>query len=62
VRWPLGPVLDHRTLRLWEVATGACLRRFRPDRLYEGMVITGATGLSFGQRAAWLSLGALNRA
>lgn len=47
------------TIRLWDVQTGECLKILRPDRLYEGMNITGVTGLSEGQKAALRQLGAI---
>ncbi|NJM49041.1 MAG: hypothetical protein HC860_25125 [Alkalinema sp. RU_4_3] len=47
------------TIRLWDVETGECLQILRPDRLYEGMNITGVTGLSDGQQAALKQLGAV---
>jgi WD40 repeat protein len=46
---------------LWDVQTGTRLHRFRPDRLYEGLVITGATVLAPGQRASLISLGAVEK-
>jgi WD40 repeat protein len=46
------------TIRVWDVATGECLRVLRSDRLYEGMAITGATGLTEAQRATLKILGA----
>ncbi|PSB26485.1 NB-ARC domain-containing protein [Stenomitos frigidus] len=47
------------TIRLWDVQTGRCLKMFRPDRLYEGMNITGVTGLTEGAIATLKSLGAM---
>lgn len=48
------------TIRFWNVETGDCLQVLRPDRLYEGMDITGVTGLSEGQKAVLKQLGALD--
>ncbi|AFY91690.1 NB-ARC domain-containing protein [Chamaesiphon minutus] len=48
------------TIRLWDVQTGECLNMFRPDRLYEGMDITGITGLTQGSIATLKSLGAID--
>jgi WD40 repeat protein len=47
------------TIKIWDVGTGECLTTLCPDRLYEGMEITGATGLSQGQRAVLKQLGAV---
>ncbi|MBW4519771.1 MAG: NACHT domain-containing protein [Scytolyngbya sp. HA4215-MV1] len=47
------------TIRLWDVETGECLQVIRPDRLYEGMNIAGATGLTEGQKAMLSTLGAI---
>jgi WD40 repeat protein len=46
------------TIRLWDLSTGACLRILRSKRLYEGMNITGATGLTGSQKMTLASLGA----
>lgn len=50
------------TIRVWDVATGACLRVLRAEGPYAGMDITGATGLSEGQRASLRALGAVESA
>jgi WD40 repeat protein len=47
------------TMRLWDIDTGECIKILRSDRLYEGMNIAGVTGLTAAQRAALLSLGAV---
>jgi WD40 repeat protein len=47
------------TIKLWEVQTGACLKTLRSERPYEGMNITGATGLTEAQRTALKALGAV---
>ncbi|NMG08753.1 NB-ARC domain-containing protein [Brasilonema sp. UFV-L1] len=47
------------TVKLWDVNTGECLKTLRPKRLYEGMNITGATGLSIAQKATLKALGAV---
>jgi WD40 repeat protein len=49
------------TVRLWDAGSGAWLRTLRPDRLYEGMDITGLTGVTAAQRDALLALGAVDR-
>ncbi|AGY56767.1 NB-ARC domain-containing protein [Gloeobacter kilaueensis] len=47
------------TVRRWNVLTGECVAVLRAERPYEGMDITGATGLSSGQRALLKDLGAV---
>ena len=47
------------TIRVWDVDTGQCLRVLKSDRIYEGMNIHGATGLSDGQTAVLKQLGAI---
>jgi hypothetical protein len=37
------------TTRYWHLASGDCIKTLHPDRLYEGMDITGIQGLSAGQ-------------
>ncbi|NEQ21583.1 MAG: hypothetical protein F6K28_20675, partial [Microcoleus sp. SIO2G3] len=39
------------TIRVWDVKTGECLKTLRADRPYEGMNITGVTGLTQAQVA-----------
>jgi WD40 repeat protein len=46
------------TVRLWDAASGACLRTLRADRSYERLDITGLTGVTAVQHAALLALGA----
>jgi WD40 repeat protein len=48
---------DH-SLRFWDINTGECLKILRPKRLYEGMNITGVTGLTEAQKATLKELGA----
>jgi len=50
---------DDGAIKLWDVQTSACLRTLRGDRPYERMNITGAKGLTEGQKAALRSLGAI---
>ncbi len=50
------------TVRLWDVRDGVCLHMLRGERSYDGLDITGLTGVTAGQRAALLALGALDRA
>ncbi|XZN89853.1 MAG: NB-ARC domain-containing protein [Microcoleus sp.] len=49
------------TGRLWDVNTGECLKILKPPRLYEGMNITGVTGLTQAQKATLIALGAIAR-
>jgi WD40 repeat protein len=53
---------DDGMVRLWEAASGACLRTLRSDRRYERLDITSLTGVTAAQRAALLALGAIERA
>jgi WD40 repeat protein len=46
-------------IKLWDVATGECLNTLRSERLYEGMNITGVTGLTAAQTATLKVLGAV---
>ncbi len=47
------------TIKLWYIHTGECIRTLRPPRPYEGMNITGATGLTAAQRETLKQLGAV---
>ncbi len=47
------------TIKLWDVETGGCIRTLRADRLYEGMNIRGAQGLTAAQQTTLLALGAI---
>jgi WD40 repeat protein len=47
------------TIKLWNPTTGDCLKTLRVDRLYEGMNIQGATGLTVAQKATLKTLGAI---
>ncbi len=47
------------TIKLWNPATGECLKTLRVDRLYEGMNIQGATGLTVAQKSTLKALGAI---
>ncbi len=49
------------TIKLWDVSTGECLKTLRTDRLYEGMNIRGAQGLTAAQQATLLALGAVEK-
>lgn len=47
------------TIRLWDRATGECLRVLTVDRPYEGMNISGVTGLTEAQKEMLWTLGAI---
>ena len=47
------------TIRLWDVETKICVRTLRIPGPYEGMNITGVTGITDAQRAALKALGAV---
>ena len=47
------------TIKLWHLETGECLKTLRADRPYEGMNITGVTGLTEAQRGTLVVLGAI---
>ncbi|PSB58644.1 WD40 repeat domain-containing protein [Chamaesiphon polymorphus] len=47
------------TLKIWDVRTGVCVKTLTLDRLYEGMKISGAKGLTTAQKMALELLGAL---
>lgn len=60
---PNGQILasgsHDETIKLWDVNTGQCLKTLRTDRLYEGMNIQSAQGLTDAQQAGLISLGAI---
>jgi WD40 repeat protein len=47
------------TVKIWNVKTGECLNTLIADRPYEGMNITGVTGLTEAQKAILKTLGAV---
>jgi WD40 repeat protein len=47
------------TIKIWDVETGECLRTLKAERPYEGMNITGTTGLSTAQKQTLKALGAI---
>ncbi len=49
------------TIKLWNVEMGECIKTLRPPRPYEGMNITGVTGLTLAQKATLKALGAVDR-
>lgn len=48
------------TIKFWSINTGECLRTIKFERLYEGMNITGATGLTAAEKATIRALGAID--
>lgn len=50
---------DDETIKLWNVETGECLKTLRVPRPYEGMNITGVTGLTSAKKADLKELGAV---
>ncbi|NER83477.1 MAG: hypothetical protein F6K42_28780, partial [Leptolyngbya sp. SIO1D8] len=48
------------TMKLWHADSGNCLTTLRVDRPYEGMNITGVTGLTKAQKATLKALGAVD--
>jgi WD40 repeat protein len=49
------------TVRLWSAKQGVCLRVLRSARRYEGVDITGLTGITDAQRQALIALGGVDR-
>jgi WD40 repeat protein len=47
------------TIKIWDLRSGKCIETLRSDRLYEGMKIGGAKGLTTAQTMALELLGAL---
>jgi WD40 repeat protein len=50
---------EDETIKIWDVNTAECLRTLRAKRPYEGMNITGVTGLTEAQKATLKALGAV---
>ena len=48
------------TIRLWNPETGECVKMLRPQRVYEGMNIAGAKGLTPAQLVTLKALGAID--
>jgi WD40 repeat protein len=48
------------TVRLWDIASAACVRILRSDRPYERMNIRGLKGLTDAQHSALHKLGAID--
>ncbi|AFY62724.1 NB-ARC domain-containing protein [Synechococcus sp. PCC 6312] len=47
------------TIRLWDADTGTCLKILRPDRIYEGMNLVNASGLTEAEKLTLQTLGAI---
>jgi WD40 repeat protein len=47
------------TIKLWDAKTGDCLKTLPVPKPYEGMNITGVTGLTDAQKATLKALGAV---
>jgi WD40 repeat protein len=47
------------TIKIWDVKRGECLTTLKNSRLYEGLNITGVTGLTEAQKIALKDLGAV---
>jgi WD40 repeat protein len=50
---------EDETIKIWDVTTAECLRTLKAKRPYEGMNITGVTGLTEAQKATLKALGAV---
>jgi WD40 repeat protein len=50
---------DDRTIKLWYVQTGRCTGTVTVDRLYGGVNIQSATGLTIAQKNTLKTLGAI---
>ncbi len=46
-------------IKIWDAQTGQCLQTLQADRPYEGVNITGITGITPAQQSALISLGAM---
>lgn len=63
---PQRPILasgsEDETIHLWDIANGTRLSTLKGQRPYEGMDITGVTGLTDAERTSLVSLGAISHA
>jgi hypothetical protein len=55
----LNTLIDQRQLILWDTDMGECIEVMQPQRIYEGMNLTGVTGITTAQLATLKGLGAL---
>lgn len=53
---------EDETLRIWQISTGLCVKILRDKRLYEGMKIASATGLTDATVTTLKTLGAIESA
>ncbi|WP_019499731.1 NB-ARC domain-containing protein [Pseudanabaena sp. PCC 6802] len=60
---PTGEILasgsHDETIKLWDIQIGECIKTMRSPRPYEGMNITGVTGLTEAQKGTLKALGAV---
>lgn len=49
------------TIKLWDVSTGECLKTLLSERPYEGMNITGVTGITEATITSLKALGAIQQ-
>lgn len=59
VKLVLASSSGDRTIRFWDLETGDCIKVIKSDLPYQGMNITGATGLTRSQRSTLQALGAI---
>lgn len=57
-QWLVSAAADE-TIKLWQVTSGECIQSLRAKGPYEGMDITGVSGITNGQKAALRVLGAV---
>lgn len=57
----LASASEDGSIRIWDPTTGKCLSRVRPLKPYEGMDITGVSGLTEAQISSWKLLGVLEK-
>lgn len=50
---------NDETIKLWDVETSSCLETLKPEKLYEGTLITGVTGLTDAQKLTLKAFGAV---
>lgn len=54
----LASASEDETVRIWDVIRGECMYILKPERLYEGMNISGTKGLTKAQQQSLVLLGA----
>jgi WD40 repeat protein len=55
----LASASQDETIKLWDAKTGDCLKTLPVPKPYQGMNITGVTGLTDAQKATVKALGAV---